>query len=242
MILVTGHRGFIGSRFLKALGLREFAAVLRNTMYTSEIKGIDIREGKNLLTCELPKDVDMIIHLAAQTSVEASWHDPVHDMDNLRMVARLVKEYPKAKIIYANSCASLNPKSPYGFSKRACSDYLKIFHPDYVSLVFPNIYGGSEQSVVDLFKDKEEVTIYGDGTHVRDYVHVNDIVDGILKAMDWECGEYFLGSGIGTTVLELAEGKKINFAPERKEESEIIVQNTTPNWKAIINVLDYIND
>lgn len=224
-ILITGHKGFIGSKLLDKL---------------PGALGVDLKEGYDILTCDLPKDIDVVYHLAAQTSVEASWHDPVHDADNLRLIVRIVKEYPNAKIIYANSCAAVAPKSPYGFSKWASGEYLYRFHNNWVSLVFPNIYGGSKQSVVDIFNGREEVTVFGDGTHVRDYVHVDDLVDGLVKAMAWPKGEYFMGSEKGTTVLELAKGKKIIFGPERKEESEVIVPNTTPNWKPIIKVMDFI--
>jgi len=222
-IVIVGGQGFIGGRLHKKL---------------PQAISIDLKQGQNVLTCELP-EADIVFHLAAQTSVEASWYDPLHDMDNLRITARLVKQYSNAKIIYANSCASLQPKSPYGFSKKVSGEYIELFHNDWVNLVFPNVYGG-ERSVVDLFNGKKEVIIFGDGTHIRDYVHVDDIVDGLIKAMEWDCGTYYMGSEKGTSVLELAYGKKINFAPERKEEVEVIVKNTTPNWKPTINVLDYI--
>ncbi len=222
-IVILGGEGFIGSRLHKLI---PYAIC------------IDLKQGQNILTCELP-EADIVFHLAAQSSVEPSWHDPVHDMDNLRITARIAKFYPNAKIIYSNSCASLNPESPYGFSKKVSGDYLHLFHTNWVDLIFPNIYGG-EKSVVDLFKGKEEVTIFGDGTHVRDYVHVDDLVDGLIKSMEWKCGRYFMGSGKGTTVLELAKGKKITFAPERKEAVEVVVANTTPNWTPKINVLKYI--
>lgn len=225
MILITGYKGQIGSRLAKRIG---------------EYVGIDLKDGMNVITCELPKDIDVIYHLAAQSSVEASWHDPVYDADNLRMVARLVKEYPNAKIIYANSAAAQDPKSPYGFSKWACGEYLKKFHKNYVSCVFPNVYGGSDKSVVDIFNGKDEVIVYGDGLQVRDYVHVDDIVEGLLLAQNWPVGEFFMGSGIPTTVLELAKGKKINFAPARKEARESVLPNTTPNWSPKIKVLDFI--
>ena len=227
MILITGSKGFIGTKLSERI---------------DDFEGIDLKDGQNLITCELPKDIHLIFHLSAQSSVESSWHDPVHDMDNLRMTSRLVKEYPNAKIIYANSCASINPKSPYGFSKKVSGDYLKTFHSNVVNLIFPNIYGGGTKSVVDIFKGKEEVTIFGDGEQIRDYVHVDDIVNGMIQAIDWEAGDYFMGSGIGTSVLELAKGKKITFAPPRKEEREVIVENTTPDWTFKINVLDYLHD
>lgn len=241
-ILITGNKGNIGSKLERALSLEEMNTVVRNYTYTSEIVGIDLKDGQNLLTCELPKDVDIIYHLAAQSSVEASWSDPLHDLDNIRMTARLVKKYPNAKIIYSNSAASQNPVSPYGFSKWASGEYLKKFHDNYVDCVFPNIYGVGEKSVVDIFKGKDDVVIYGDGLQTRDYVHVDDIVKGLLLARYWKKGQHFMGSGISTTVLQLAEGKTVVFKEARKEAKESVLKNTTPDWSPKINVLDYINE
>lgn len=240
MILITGHRGFIGSKLSRKV---------------DSFMGIDLQEGYDLLTCPLATNVlrplgaytvddpvNVVYHLAAQTSVEASWHDPVHDQKNLLITARIAHNFPKAKIVYANSCASLNPKSPYGFSKKVCGDYLKLFHGNVVNCVFPNIYGPGSKSVVDIFKEDEQITIYGDGKAVRDYVHVDDIVEGLLKAKDWSPGEYHMGSEKGTTVMELAlkSGKPMARARARKEEREVIVKNTTPDWKPTINVMDYL--
>ena len=103
----------------------------------------------------------------------------------------------------------------------------------------PNVYGGGN-GVVDIFKGKEVVEIYGDGKQVRDFVHVDDIVKGLILAQEWECGEYLMGSGTGTTVLELAQGKRIKYLPERKEIRESILPNTTPNWTPVIKVKDYL--
>ena len=227
MILVTGYSGYIGSLLFEELD--------------SVATGVDLKDGMNLITCDLPKDIDVIYHLAAQSSVESSWHDPVYDADNLRMTIRLVKEYPNARIIYANSAAAKSPiMSPYGFSKWASGEYIKTFHKDYVICTFPNVYGRNDKSVVDIFKNLDEVTIYGDGLQLRDYVHVDDIVEGLLSAIDWPKGEYEMGSGIATSVLDLAKGKKINFAPARKEARESVLTNNTPNWFSTIKVLEYL--
>jgi len=226
-ILVTGSRGSIGSRLVKRL-------------LDDDVIEIDKQMGFDLLTYDLP-DVDLVYHLAAQTSVESSWHDPLNDSFNFNMMVRLVQRYPNTKIIYAQSGASLELEvsSPYGFSKKICGDYLKQFHNDWVITVFPNVFG-QPKSVVDIFKDKKEVIIYGDGSSIRDYVYIDDIVDGLVKAKDWEKGEYFMGSGKGTTVLELAEGKIVKFMPARKEQKESILPNNTPNWSPKTNVLEYI--
>jgi len=224
-ILITGNCGQIGSRLAK---------------YFPDYIGIDTKDGKNLVTCDLPEDIDVIFHLAAHAPVEWSWYDPVRTMENITSTVRLATQYPNAKIIFASTGASFDPASPYGLSKMACNEYLKRFHNNSVILYFPNIFG-LPRSVVDIFKGRDEVTIFGDGEQIRDYVHVDDIVRGLYQALDWEKGEYQLGSGIGTNLIQLAEGKTVNFKKARKEQRESILENTTPNWKPTINVIDYIN-
>lgn len=226
MILLTGGKGNIGSRLAKKL---------------DDFICIDTKDGKNLLTCELPEKIDLIYHLAAHAPVEHSWNDPLRTVDNFSTVVRLAHHYPDAKIIFASTGAAVDPVTPYGFSKWAASEYLKRFHDNAVILYFPNIFG-LPRSVVDIFKDKEEVVIYGDGLQVRDYVHVDDIVNGLVKAQKWKAGEYFMGSSVGTNLLQLAEGKQVMFKPARKEARESILKNTTPNWEPLINVIDYINE
>lgn len=226
MILLTGYQGNIGSRLYK---------------FFPDAIGIDTKDGKNLLTCELPENVDIIYHLAAHAPVEWSWYDPIRTMENLSTTVRLVQHYPDAKIIFASTGASIDPVSPYGFSKWACNEYLKRFHKNAVILYFPNIFG-IPRSVVDIFKGKDEVVIYGDGEQTRDYVHVDDIVSGLLRAKDWEAGEYFMGSGIETSLLQLAEGKIVLFKEARKEQRESVLENTTPDWEPTIKVMDYINE
>lgn len=224
-MLITGYRGNIGSKL---------------SLLFDSFVGIDTKDGKNILSCELPDEVDLIYHLAAHASVEDSWKDPVRAVENLTTTVKLVHKYPDAKIIFASTGASLEPESPYGFSKWACNAYLQKFHQNAVILYFPNIFGTS-RSVVDIFKGRDEVVIYGDGLQTRDYVHVDDIVSALYKARDWEPGEYFCGSGVQTNLLELAEGKTVRFKEARKEQRDSVLPNTTPNWMPTINVIDYIN-
>lgn len=232
MILVTGYRGFIGSKLYERLK-RDFGA--------DEVVGIDVRDGHNLLTCELPQRIDVVYHLAAQSDVQASWKDPLHDLDNIRITARLAHTYPDARIIYANSCAAVDKSSPYGFSKWAAGEYLRYFHGNSVNCIFPNIFGAGSRSVVDIIKNNQLVTIYGDGKQTRDYVHVDDIVEALRLAYTWEPRLYFLGSGKSTSVNDLIGiGKSVVYAPARDEAYEVEVPNSTPDWKPTIDVHKYI--
>jgi len=238
-VLLTGFKGNIGSRLFSRLHSYDNDPLRMDGEW--EIIGIDTKDGQNLLTCELPKDIDYVYHLAAHAPVEWSWQDPVRTMENLLTTIRLVHTYPNAKIIFASTGASLDPESPYGFSKFCCNEYLKRFHKNAVILYFPNIFG-IPRSVVDIFKGRDEVIIYGDGLQTRDYVHVDDIVNGLDKAFMWKAGEYFMGSGKSTNLIELAEGKIVYFKPARKEQRDSVLPNTTPNWKPKIDVIKYINE
>ncbi len=72
-------------------------------------------------------------------------------------------------------------------------------------------------------------------------VHVDDIVKGLDKAFFWDAGEYKMGSGIATNLLQLAENKTVFFKEARREAKESVLDNTTPNWEPEIDVFKYIN-
>lgn len=222
-ILITGHKGYIGSRLLK------------------HIPDAEVLEG-SIVNAVLP-DVDVIYHLAAYASVPESWNRPVDYMENLRTTVKLVHAYPNAKIIYASTCSTKDPSgSPYGFSKWAAAEYLKRFHKNWVITMFPNVFGDSPRSVVDIFRTRNELKINGDGTNVRDYVHVDDIVEGLVQAKDWPHGEYELGSEVPVSILELAQatGKPYFHGPEVPEQKDGVIKNTTPNWYPTIDVIEYV--
>jgi UDP-glucose 4-epimerase len=130
--------------------------------------------------------------------------------------------------------APLAPFSPYGTSKAAAETYLALFTRLHglstMALRFGNVYGPrqdphGEAGVIAIFAgaaaEGRPVTIYGDGSQTRDYVYVGDVVSGFLAAADSDAtGAVNIGTGVETTVLELAEalGVEPQFAPERKGE------------------------
>jgi UDP-glucose 4-epimerase len=115
--------------------------------------------------------------------------------------------------------AACEPFSVYGQSKLAAEGYVELYRRTRglsgVSLRLGNVYGprqdpATEAGVVAIFcglaRDDGRPTVFGTGRQTRDYVYVGDVVAGILAAAEAEgAGPYNLGTGVETTVLEMAE-------------------------------------
>lgn len=229
--LVTGHRGFIGTHLMK-----EIDAV-----------GLDIREGNDILTCDLP-DADVVIHLAAQTNVIASVTDPEFDArTNILGTIRLAKRYRDAHFVFASSGGAIQEKieSPYGLSKYCAEEYIKIICKNYTILRFANIFGeGDTHGVVNKFI-YNPVTIFGDGSSTRNYVYVGDLIRGIKEAIHWPKNRiYSFGHERSIPILELAKatGKPITFAPRIEGELQHSVVPNNTSWKPQVDVINYIRE
>ncbi len=109
------------------------------------------------------------------------------------------------------------PVSPYGVSKLAGEGYLYYFHVghglDVTCLRYANVYGErqnphGEAGVVAIFLDRllagRECVINGDGLQTRDYIHVSNVVQANLSALDRPGFHvYNVGTGVETSVVEL---------------------------------------
>lgn len=150
-----------------------------------------------------------------------------------------------------------NPISPYGRGKlmveNILSDYSRAYDLKYVSLRYFNAAGADpdseigelhepESHLIPLILDaasgkRESIGIFGtnydtyDGTCIRDYIHVTDLADAHLKALQYlENGgtsDYFnLGNGSGFSVLEVIEkakeitGREINITEEERRAGD----------------------
>ena len=112
------------------------------------------------------------------------------------------------------------PTNPYGVSKLAADEYCRVYHDLYgletVALRYFNVYGprqsgGPYSGVIDAFLGQalagEALTVHGDGHQTRDFVHVDDVVRANLAAASTDVvgGAFNVGTGVETSVLELAE-------------------------------------
>lgn len=140
-----------------------------------------------------------------------------------------------ARVVLASSCAiygtpgslplsetnRLQPESPYGLQKATADRYTRLYHDlydlDTVALRYFNVYGprqgdgGGYSGVIATFLEQarngDDITVEGDGTQTRDFVHVSDIVRANLAAATTDhVGEaYNVCTGVETSVLDLAE-------------------------------------
>lgn len=169
----------------------------------------DIRDYAICLEC--CKDIDIVVHLAANTGVAPSVDNPRLDMEtnvagtfNMLEAAR---HNDIERFVFASSGAPIGdveppitedkppkPVSPYGASKLAgegyCSAYYRAFGLETVSLRFGNVYGPRSKhksSVVAKFIKQalagETLEIYGDGNQTRDFIYIDDLIQAICLAV-----------------------------------------------------------
>jgi UDP-glucose 4-epimerase len=132
--------------------------------------------------------------------------------------ASSVAVYGRPEVIPVPAGAATDPRSPYAASKLSGETYLATYQAlyglEYTTLVLSNVYGPrqspeGEAGVVAIFTDAllagRPTVVYGDGRQTRDYIFVEDVVDGFVRA----CGErgngqrFNLGTGVQTTDREL---------------------------------------
>ncbi len=128
------------------------------------------------------------------------------------------------------------PISPYGASKLAAESYLPVYRNlcglRYTIIRPGNVYGPRQTprggaGVVAIFAKamlaKEPIRIFGDGSAVRDYVYVKDLVQGILTAANSEStGPFNIASGVGTSVSQVFDAlqKRIEYEMEPRYANE----------------------
>jgi len=188
---------------------------------------------------------DIVIHLAAKAGVRPSILDPLgyydvnvngtlNILETMRMFGTKRMIFASSSSVYGN-CKLIpfseemsvdNPISPYAASKKAgellCHTYHHLYSMDIFCLRFFTVYGPRQRPDLAIHKftsallNGEEIPLYGDGSTRRDYTHISDITQGILKAMENLHGyEIFnLGESYTTSLNELvatlehATGKK----------------------------------
>ena len=206
----------------------------RNLKNALENKNFTFIE-KDILSMDAFPDADYVFHQAAQAGVRKSWGGDfeIFTRDNILATQRLLEYYKDCEIkkfIYASSSSvygdaelpmmetrMLKPVSPYGVTKLAAENLCYLYYKNYgvptASLRYFTVYGPRQRPdmAIHLFVrailNREEITVYGDGTQTRDFTFVDDVVEAnVLAAICDARGEVFnVGGGTRISVNELIE-------------------------------------
>ena len=225
-ILITGNSGYIGSHLSKMLmdtmKYEVHGLDIRDPQYPlHRFYHCDINR-----QFSLEDEFDCVIHLAALVNVGESEIKPIpYYITNLNGTMNVLNKIKTKNFIFASTGAAQYCCSAYGISKRAAEDVVReycINHrpTPYTIFRFYNVIGsegfaptnpdGLMYNLIMAMQSKQ-FTIFGkdydvspDGTCIRDYVHVNEICDALMQAIEKpsnsvEC----LGHGVGYTVREI---------------------------------------
>jgi UDP-glucuronate 4-epimerase len=198
---------------------------------------------------ELLSDVELVFHQAGQPGVRKSWGENfgVYTRQNIGATQRLLEAARTApalrRVVYASSSSVYGnaerypthesdlpqPVSPYGVSKLAGEHLMKLYAHNFgvptVSLRYFTVYGPGQRPdmaftrFVNAAIRGDEINIFGDGSQVRDFTFVDDIVDANVRAAlsDAPAGAvYNVAGGSNVSVNNvLALVEKIHGAPLR---------------------------
>lgn len=236
-ILVTGGAGFVGTNLVKRLKDEGHRVVVLDNFETglkeNKIDGVKYIDGDIEMIEYLTGNFDIVYHLAALSRIQPSFENPTETFRVNVKGTESVCEWAKhnnVKVVYAGSSSKHhNPSdSPYAMYKylgeEVCKLYKKTYDVDVEICRFYNVYGphevieGDWAAVIGIWRrqirDGEKITIVGDGEQRRDFTHVIDIVDGLIKVGDsdlkhddaWE-----LGCGVNYSINEMFEMFKNKF-------------------------------
>jgi len=177
-------------------------------------------------------EYDVIYHLAALARIQPSLKSPHKALFNNFVSTLNILEYARQndiRFVYAGSSSVHHGlfESPYAWSKFSgedlCKLYSNVYNTDTAICRFYNVYGphqiedGTYATLLGIFekqyREGKPLTIVGDGEQRRDFTHIDDIVDGLIRinrAMHGEvdmryAGEIFeLGSGKNYSINEVA--------------------------------------
>jgi UDP-glucose 4-epimerase len=210
VVLITGSRGFIGSHLVNRL---------RSQGIPFRTLDCDITSPRARREVERLQP-DVIIHLAAQVSVSESVRDPVLDcITNAVGTVNILC----GRMVYTSSCSvygeadiptcettPIRPLSPYACAKASAEHYVLMRGGCVLRL--SNVYGPGCRGIIG---NLDKGVIYGSGEQIRDFVHVDDVVEALIRAATMEVsGVFNIGTGVDTRIRDLFRGP-VRFEPAR---------------------------
>lgn len=239
-VLITGVQGYIGSTLARAIylnhkdricvhGMDIAESVNKSQQYVEKYFTADVKNDWSLGMTSLP-EYDCVVHLAGLISVAESVNKSMeYALTNVNGTINVLKWYKPKNFIFASTAGAFHPINPYAQTKILAESIIRQLAHEHTIFRFFNVAGsdGSNRQIGEsthLIRVAAEtaagkwssMTLNGtdydtpDGTCVRDYIHVLDLVDSIIKAIynpkntNYEC----LGNGKGYTNREVIDTMK----------------------------------
>lgn len=225
----------------------------------------DILDKEVLLAIWEKEKPSLVCHLAAQASVPFSVKNPELCLNTnilgMLNLLDLAKQYSVKNFVFASSSSVYGksidipfresdiadrPSSPYAMSKRSDELLAYTYHDLYripcTGLRFFNVYGPNGNAEAAPFKflhkiyHNEPITLFGDGDiRVRDFIYIDDLVDGIIKALEHPHNfEIFnLGTGKPVTLQEF-----ITTIESIVDKKAIIIKKEVPEGDVDLSLAD----
>ena len=201
------------------------------------------------------ENFDTVFHFGEYSRVVQSFEDIQLATDSIMggtpRILELCREW-NAKLIYSASSSKFGNGgedenlAPYSWMKAKMVELIKNygdwFGLEYQINYFFNVYGpgqithGDYATVVGIFERQyltgEPCTVVTPGDQSRDFTHVDDIIEGVIKSTKYKTAnlEWYLRSGTSRTIIEVARMfGAFKFIPERKGEriKSALIENDT---------------
>jgi UDP-glucose 4-epimerase len=212
--------------------------------------------------------IDLIFHLAALSRIQPSFKTPSDTFQTNASGTEKVCEFARehnCMVIYAGSSSRWHDpyQSPYAAYKHMGEEICKMYRTTYKMSIqiarFYNVYGPGEildgdwAAVVGIWRrqirDGQPLTIVGDGEQRRDFTHVDDIVDGLIRIArkmwmtelnkhEVEHEEWELGSGVNYSINEVAQMFKDSAEP-RHEVKITHIPDQKGNYRSTLRETDH---
>ena len=213
---------------------KNIAGQLQHPAY--QLHEIDIRNFSALDTVISTERFDAFIHLGAKAGVRPSLTNPLEYQDvnitGTLNLLELARKYEVPRFIFASSSsiygisaippfredAPLMPISPYAATKAAgellCHTYSHLYGQRVVCLRFFTVYGPRQRpdlaihKFAQLIADGLPIHVYGDGLVQRDFTYIDDIIQGVLAAIEYNATTFEvinLGESHTVTINRLIE-------------------------------------
>jgi len=242
-VLVTGYKGFIGSRVYSHLVGLGF-----------DVTGIDfpVDIGNFAAYSDLyePK-FDVVIHLAAFAALRDSIDNPDKFWENNVVKSQPIFDYCREnniRLLYASSAGAHGWwQNPYAITKKVNEIQAP---PDSVGMRFFNVWAEEGSRTDMLYRMLEEGTAKYLTRHRRDWIHVDDVVSAIGHLIpSTHTGPIDIGTGQETSVLELANAMGKGNLPIKEDtpgEPDTLCADTRSltelGWSPTINILDRVKE